>query len=218
MRFKTWIEEYENQTATFSSLDQKADDFFRNASKMNIPFDTILNALGLPKSNTKPKIIGKGTKATVYSNPHNPQQVIKLTSDRNDAKNFNNLLKKRFLSPNVAKCYGIAKAGPNAYAMLLDYVSGNAMRYTNEEFTTLIQGDNFTDYQEAILELNRAKFGKSRMRIFQNHNVNPLKETMKLVPLFRTLSQMEKFGIDLFDFDQNIIDNGTTYILVDLGQ
>jgi hypothetical protein len=220
MRFKTWFENYgDPDFGTATSLDQMADDLFSSRMKnQDFKFNAVLASLGLPKSNKKPVLIGNGTLANVYVNPHNGGQIIKVTSDAQEARNFEILMKNKFQSPNIVTCYKIGNLGPTTKALLCDYIQGTPMEYSNDEFLALINGDNFDDYSETIAALSSGEYGSKRSEVFYSHNKSPEQEAAKLIPLMSSLSQLEVLGIDIFDFDNNVLDDGVNYVLVDLGQ
>ncbi len=212
MRFKLWLEAFANST-----IDQTSNQFFaRKATNADLGFNSILTALKLPTSNKKPQIIGNGSTATVYRNPHNPNQVIKVTGDMRDARNFSRI--KGLNIENVAHCYNVVKINPTAAAILCDYIQGTPMVYSNDEFLALVNGDRFEDYPSAIKNLQNGNLGKIRTRVFYNHKISPETELPRLIPLFKTLFMLEQKGIDLVDFDQNVIFNGQKYVIIDLGQ
>jgi hypothetical protein len=219
MRFKTWLESTDAANFGTTSLDQMADNLFSSRIKnQDFKFNAILASLGLPKSNKKLIKIGSGTLASVYLNPHNANQVIKVTGDSQESSNFETLIKNNFRSPNIVTCYKVASLGPTTKVFLCDYVKGTPMEYSNDEFLALVNGDNFDDYPESIAALSSGDYGKNRSQVFYNHNKSPEQEAAKLIPLFSSLMRLEKLGIDLFDFDNNILDDGVKYVLVDLGQ
>ena len=214
MRFKTWLE-----IRRFDDPDSIAEKIFaRRDQNRNLDFNLILNKLELPETNETPNRVGSGSMATVYFNPFNKNQVIKVTGDMQDAKNFNKLIKSNFQSPNVVRCHKVVKINSQAAAMILDYVIGNEMEYSSGEFMALLNGDNFQDYREAIRNLSRGKIGQLRAEIMDKHQKDYNEEVPKLISLFKTLMSMEKIGIEMYDFAENIIDDGENYVIIDLGQ
>lgn len=217
MKFKKWLCIEEKGRA---SLDKQSNDMFsRRSSNENLQFNLILKSLGLPETELEPTEIGLGSMANVYLNPHNPTQVIKVTGDFADAKNFNKLLKRNIISPNLPRVYNVAKINSKAAAILMDYIKGKKMSYSANEFLALVNGDSWADYQQAIKELQSGRVGKLRQAIMLKKGKNVETESKKLIQLFNTLIKLENIGIDIFDFnEENILDDGQEYVIIDLGQ
>ena len=66
--------------------------------------------------------------------------------------------------------------------------------------------------------MNSMEPKKQQIEILEKYNKNNPQEHDKLSSLFHTLHKLEKFyRIDLVDFQDNIMDTGDRYVLVDLG-
>lgn len=204
--FKQWLE---------VSLDQKADAVFgRRDKNLRINFNSILSGLGLPTIDGKPQIIKKGSLAIVYQHPHDPRKIIKLTGDMDDARNL--WKAQKLNSPNIVKVYAAKKLKGNSAVLVADKIDGKPMPYASNIFLALIHGDFFDDATEASQKILNPR-GK-RMQILQWMGKDDHQEYRKLSELFATLGRLEKIGIDMFDFTDNIIDNGPHYVIIDLGQ
>ena len=204
---------------SFDNLDTQSDRFFgrKNANK-GIDFNKVLKAFGLRPFKGSPKIIGEGSTATVYVNPYNYHQVIKVTGDGNDASNFNKLLKKGFQHPSVAHCYNVRRIGPQAYAILLDRVEGQVFAY-GSMLTDLIQGDNFEEPAEAANSILKGPLNNIRQKVLDEVGIQDShRERKKLAVLFDGMAKLEAFGIYIFDVGENVIDTGDYYVLIDIGQ
>ena len=205
MEFKLW----------FESLETISDKIFsRRESNLKISSNKILQAVGI--NSKKPlQIIGKGSLATVYKHPVDPTKIIKVTGDSRDYKNLINATKRNI--PDIPKVYNSAKLSNNTFILVLDYISGTIIPYSTSALHALIQGENFDDLSEAIKNI----FDESdneRNKILDNYSTNNHNERVKLSRLFRTLLNLERIGIELFDYSENIIDDGKRYIVIDMGE
>jgi hypothetical protein len=214
MEFKKWIE------ATASSKIEKASDDFFGRKFINRKIDPqfILSALGLSPNQELVVFNTTGSAAIIYEYPGDSTKLIKVTGDMNDAKAFNKLYKSNFKSPNVVGCYMVKKIAQNAAVIIVDKVDGGPMLYSTSELTAVIQGDSYDEVCSASISLMRGKPDRTRDKILIRHGKNNPQEKMKLAQLFKTLCQLKGKGIDVFDFDSNILDNGESYVIVDLGQ
>lgn len=205
MEFKLW----------FESLETMSDRVFsRRESNLKISPNKILQAIGI--NSKKPlQIIGKGSLATVYKHPVDPTKVIKVTGDAKDYKNLINATKRNIA--DVPRVYNSAKLSNNTFILILDYISGQIIPYSTSALHALIQGENIDDLNEAIKNI----FDESdneRNRILDAYSRNDHKERVKLSRLFRTLFNLERIGIELFDYSENIIDDGNRYVIIDMGE
>lgn len=201
--FKLWLNEDLGAVAdkVFSQRDRNAK---MNPSK-------ILNALGIKSNNLEQ--INQGSLATVYRHPLDKTKLIKVTSDLNDAKNITKA--QRLNSPNVVRLHQSVKIGPKAVALVVDFVPGKEMPYNTNALLSLINGDNWEDHRQAARNILRPD--RTRRKTLDALGLNNTEELQKLSRLFGSLAQLEKIGIDIFDFTDNILDNGTDYVIVDLG-
>jgi hypothetical protein len=202
-----------------NSLDAQSEQLFnqKGVNEKGLDFNAVLKKLKLPPTTTKPTKIGEGSTALVYDNPHNPKQVIKITADINDALNFHRLIQTGFDHPCVVKCYDIQKVGEKAYALLLDKIDGEVFTYSNY-FTHLIQGDSFEDPSEAANSIIQG-LDRTRSQVFDMVGIRDTpQERQKLAAIFDGLAKLEEIGIDVFDVEENIIDTGDRYVLIDIGR
>ncbi len=201
--FKLWLNEDLSAVAdkVFSQRDRNAK---MKSSK-------ILDALGIKGGDLEQ--INQGSLATVYRHPLDKTKLIKVTSDLNDAKNIAKA--QRLNSPNVVRLHQSAKVGPKAVALVVDFVPGKEMPYNTNALLSLINGDNWEEHGQAARNILRPD--RTRRKTLDALGMNNQQELEKLSRLFGSLAQLEKIGIDIFDFTDNILDNGTDYVIVDLG-
>lgn len=204
MNFKTWFNE---------SINVLADKVFSQREKnAKLPHDKILNALGI--SSTVPlKQINRGSLATIYQHPLDPKKIIKVTSDLNDAQNL--VKAQKINSPNIVKIYQNSKINNKAVALIADYIQGNSMPYNTNAMLSLINGDNLDDAATASREIFNPD--ATRENVLNRLGLNTMEEKKKLSQLFKTLAQLERIGIDVFDFTDNVLDDGKKYVMIDLG-
>lgn len=158
--------------------------------------------------------VGSGTFAHFYDVGNG--KGIKVTSDSNDV---NALIKSQALKlRNIPKVYGHTKDGvKHGYAVLIDYVKGDHMPYSTSELHGLIQGKNFSELSTAKIAILRSG-DPIRDKVLKNHNRDTKEERSKLSSLFHTIDRLQNMvDIEIDDYDQNIIDNGKDYVIVDLG-
>lgn len=208
------MDNYFQWLENMATLEKDADTFFsRRQSNQGMDFNTVLAALGLPESNTPPTVIGQGSLATVYQHP-DPNKVIKVTGDVSDARNLKNA--QRLRSRNVLKVYQVVKVGPKAFAIVADKVAGAPMPYTSNVIAALIDGDSMDDALEASEEILNPT--GVRLEILRRMGKLEQTEIEKLSELFRTIGRLERMGIDMFDYTDNVLDAGSHYVIVDMGQ
>ena len=211
MQFKKWLENW-------ADLDTKAEEFFgrKNINK-GMDFNQVLKSLKLKPFKGQPKVIGEGSTATVYENPHNPRQAIKVTGDKQDAGNFNKILKKGLKHPCIVHCYNVAQLNNQAYSLLLDRIEGQVFAY-GSMFTHLVQGDDFEEPAEAAQSI-LYELDSTRRQVFERVGMqDSQEERQKLSSLFDGMAKLERIGIHVFDTDENIIDAGDRYVLIDIGR
>jgi hypothetical protein len=203
LTFKKWLES--------SMLDQKASQTF---VKQNWDQNAILYALGLQP--TKLNKVNTGSFATVYQYPNDPHKVIKVTSDKADAHRLINAQKLN--SPNIVKIYKSAQLPNGSMILVSDFINGASMPYTSNTISALITGKNMMDSainaSRKILQPGTSPF---RDRILQKFGHDNAHERQKLSELFMTLARLERMGIDINDFTDNVIDNGQHYVIIDMG-
>ena len=100
------------------------------------------------------------------------------------------------------------------YAMIVEKIQGNPIIYTTSEIYDLSLSGKF----ELAADWLDYEPRKIQSAILEKYNNNNDKENGKLAELFRSLQQIKNFyKIDLVDFQDNIIDEGNRYVIVDLG-
>jgi hypothetical protein len=208
MFFKDWLnlsEAKTNYDAMFSQRDktQKSD---------------VSSLLGFKKPLVK---FSQGSLATLYQHPTNKNLLIKITSHKED---INNIVKaQRVNSPNVVKTFPWDKEGTlikslpslNSLAIIVEKVNGTPMVYTNNDFLALGLNGSFEKAADWLL----GTMLEEQEVILDQYNKNNVEEHYKLISLFKTLSKLagREYRIELSDFDQNILDTGDRYVIVDMG-
>jgi len=91
--FRKWLE-----ATTADALARKASKAF---AKQDWNQGLILQVLGLPPSLLK--VINTGSFATIYQHPKDPSKVIKVTSDKTDARRL--IKAQQLRSPNIVKIH-----------------------------------------------------------------------------------------------------------------
>ena len=204
MSFKTWLGE---------DLDTAADKVFSQRGKnAKLPHSKILAALGIDHPDPL-RQINQGSLATIYQHPLDPMKVIKVTSDMNDAKNL--VKAQKINSPNVVKIYQSGKVNAKAVALVADHIRGDSMPYNTNALLSLIGGDRFDDAATASRAIFRPD--RTRDKVLNQLGLDTTEERTKLSQLFKSLAQLERLGIDVFDFTDNILDAGDHYVMIDLG-
>lgn len=124
------------------------------------------------------------------------------------------------MSNNVVKLHKwddgkLAKELPTlkAWALLVEKISGEPIDYSTGHFYKLCYNGNFEFAKDWLM----AGGSPEQLNILKLYNLDDDSELYKLAELFGTLHELSKYGIDLSDFDQNVIDNGSRYVIIDLG-
>jgi hypothetical protein len=180
-------------------------------------FAITLPALGIVGVTTEPPLHAQGSHADIYINPTDPNTLIKVTDDADDARNT--VAAQALNSPNVVKCHAHTNAGVvNGTALLVDFVKGASAPYSTPEFLGLIEGQHGTDPRtQAHIRILRPDAFRSG--ILQSHGRMNKTELFKLSQLFRAIYVLEsRFNIFLADLAENVIDTGTVYVIVDFGR
>jgi hypothetical protein len=197
----------------------KFGQWLQNESAQSIQWDytVTLPALGVNQTLPPQIINNSGSLAEIYACPSDPSKAIKVTSDRQDAKNI--VAAQAIKSPNVVKCYAYTNKGvKNGTALLVDFVQGQPAVYSSPEFIGLMEGKYGMEdrIQSRIRILRPDPF---RRKILESHGLLNKTEVQKLSELFGALSLLEtKLNIFLADFAENVIDAGQNYVVVDFGQ
>lgn len=161
----------------------------------------------------------QGSIATLYEHPTNKKLLIKVTAHESDILNI--IKAQRLKSPNVVKVFswknkGLIKELPslNSLAIIVEKILGDSMVYTTSHFFDLSLNGNF----ELAADWLDSTVHKLQKAILDHYNKNNTEEHLKLSSLFRTLHELEKFyHIELSDFQDNILDAGDRYVIVDMG-
>ncbi len=205
MEFKDWLNE--------NKLDQPWDAPFLQKEKTQK--SNVSKILGFSKPLKK---VAEGSFATLYQHPKSSNKLIKITSHEEDVDNV--VKAQRLNSKNIVKVFDWVKGKKikkvpelNSSAIIVEKLTGNSMKYRSDHFLELaLTGDfdkaaDWLDYEPT----------EKQAKVLDMYNMNTPEEHEKLSELFRTINELDKYGIDLMDFEDNIIDNGTHYVIVDLG-
>lgn len=201
MYFKKWLKFLEQNMFLLRDKTQKLD---------------LGKILGFKKPLVK---FSQGSIATIYEHPNTKDLLIKVTSHKDDVKNI--IAAQKLKSDNIVKAFSW-KSGEfikqiqniNSYAIIVEKILGPSMAYTTNEFFELSLDGRF----ELAADWLDANLHKRQIVILEHHQKNNLKEHAKLSSLFRTLHKLESFyRIELSDFQDNIIDSGDRYVIIDMG-
>lgn len=162
----------------------------------------------------------QGSMATLYEHPEHKSRLIKVTSHEEDVSNL--VRSQRLNSSNIVKLFPwrggkLVKELPslNSFAIIVEKISGESMVYTTSDFYELSLGGNF---ELAADWLDAAEVHKKQKFILDRYQKNDPEEHSKLSGLFRTLDKLEKYyRIELSDFQDNILDSGNRYVVIDMG-
>ena len=210
MFFKDWLNLSEAKT-DYDAMFLQRDETQKQVSNFS-------NTLGFKKPLVK---FSQGSLATLYQHPTNKNLLIKITSHKED---INNIVKaQRVDSPNVVKAFPWDKEGTlikslpslNSLAIIVEKVNGTPMVYTNNDFLVLGLNGSFEKAADWLL----GTMLKEQEAILNQYNKNNVDEHYKLISLFKTLSKLSgrEYRVELSDFDQNILDTGDRYVIVDMG-
>jgi hypothetical protein len=164
------------------------------------------------------KQYAKGTFATVYQHPTEDNLLIKITAHKDDIQN--SVRAQRLNSPNIVKLY----PWPNGklyqeipelktYAMMPQKIVGEPIAYATNALFTLAYNGNYDKAKDWLL----VGGSPPQNKMLEHYGKNNDDERYKLADLFKALHGLGKIGIHLSDLDQNIIDDGTKYVIIDLG-
>lgn len=202
MRFKDYLEVVGEKLFTLRDITQRSD---------------IASLLGFINPLDK---YSQGSIATIYQHPADANLLIKVTSHKSDVDNL--VRAQRLNSSNVVKLFPwrggkLVKEIPSldSYAIIVEKVTGSSMVYTTNDFYELSLGGKF---DLAADWLDSADIHKKQKSILDRYKKNYSEEHSKLSNLFRTLDKLEKYyRIELSDFQDNILDSGDRYVVVDMG-
>lgn len=172
--------------------------------------------LGFGKNLVK---FSQGSIATLYKHPSDRRILIKVTSHKEDIANL--VRAQKLGSPNVPRVFPwpsgeMVKELPSlkSQALLVEKVVGSSMVYTTGDFFDLSLNGRF----ELASDWLNSTVHKNQSSILDQYGKNNAEEHFKLASLFSTLHKLEKFyGIELSDFQDNILDAGGRYVIVDMG-
>ena len=164
------------------------------------------------------ELFAKGTFAAVYKHPTDEDKLIKVTAHKDDIRNT--IKAQKLNSKNIVKLYPwennkLYKEIPElkSWAIIVEKIAGNPMEYTSSEFFILAYNGDFDKAKDWLA----AGGSKQQLNILAYHDKNNDSEQSKLADLFETLFKLQRSGIELSDFDQNIMDVENRYVIVDLG-
>ena len=194
------------QTQLTSQFDQRDITQKSNVSKM----------LGFAKPLKK---VTQGSFATLYQHPEHAEALIKITSHKEDVQNL--IRAQRANSNNVVKLYDWEdgkkfKAVPSlkSWAIIVEKIEGRPMEYTTNHFYMLAMNGRY----ELAKDWMDAGGSEEQQQVMELYGSNNDQEQVKLGELFGTLNILSNnFSIDLSDFEDNIIDNGSRYVIIDMG-
>lgn len=200
MRFRTWF------------LQESSPP-----KRVQWDFAVTLPALGIQGVTSEPPLHAQGSHADIYINPTDPNTLIKVTDDDEDARNT--VAAQALNSPNVVKCHAHTNAGVvNGTALLVDFVKGTSAPYSTPEFLGLIEGQQGSDPRDQA-HIRILRPDPFRTGILQSHGRLNKNELFKLSQLFRTIYLLEsRINIFLVDLAENVIDAGAAYVIVDFGR
>jgi dsDNA-binding SOS-regulon protein len=161
----------------------------------------------------------QGSVATLYNHPKNKNLLIKITSHKQDILNI--VKAQKLDSPNVVKCFpwengDILKNVPSlsSLAIIVEKIKGSSMVYNTGEFFDLSLFGRF----ELAADWLDSTVHKKQTVVLDKHGKNSPEEHLKLSSLFKTLHNLERFyKIELSDFQDNILDDGNRYVIIDMG-
>lgn len=161
--------------------------------------------------------IATGTFSNIFLHPTDQSKLIKVTCHKSDVQNT--IRAQRLNSNNIVKLYSwedgqSAKPLPTikAWALQVEKIDGPPLKYPTDYFLRLGYMGSF----EKAADWLKAGGSESQNKILQQYKADDT-EKEKLAELFDALQSLSRIGIELSDFDQNIIDNGSRYVIIDLG-
>lgn len=163
--------------------------------------------------------VAHGSFATLYQHPHSDHVLIKVTSHKSDVQNV--VKAQKLNSDNVVRVFDWddgAKFKPlptvKSWALLVEKIDGMPMKYSTSHFYTLAYNGNF-ELAKDWLDYGGSSEQKEILEAYQTMDD---RELSKLSSLFQALNDLSRnYGIDLSDFEDNILDDGRRYVLIDLG-
>lgn len=171
--------------------------------------------LGFDKNIVK---FSQGSIATLYKHPFQSGVLIKVTSHKEDISNLVRAQKLR--SRNVARLFpwdsgGLVRELPSlkSQAVIVEWISGDPMSYMTGDFFELSLNGEF----ELAADWLNSTVHKRQAAVLDRYGKNDAEEHTKLAELFVTLGNLEKYRIELSDFEDNILDAGDRYVIVDMG-
>lgn len=163
-------------------------------------------------------MVAHGSFATLYNNPGIQGTLIKVTSHKEDVQNT--IKAQRLKSQNIVKTFEwasgeMAKKLPSikSWALQVERVNGKPLQYSTGHFYALAYNGNFE------LAKDWLDYGGSdeQKKILRAYNTLHASELVKLSQLFESLHGLSRLGIDISDFEDNILDSGDRYVIIDLG-
>jgi hypothetical protein len=155
MDFKSWLE------ALTAFDDKQSEKFFGQRDK--IQKSNMGKLLGFAKPLIK---INQGSLATIYQHPDNPDQVIKVTSHKDDLMNLH--AAQRLKSRNVVKLFTKPELVPKmskVFWAIEEKINAGPMIYDTGSFISLIHGDHYESLKRAADNINYADTDRTRTMI-----------------------------------------------------
>lgn len=220
MKFKNWLENL--RTLDDETLDDEI------LGKKNFLGSSIFDQKAITQQSNISQILGfvnplvkvaEGTFATLYQHPDFKDRLIKVTAHKSDVQNI--VKAQRLNSHNIVRVFNwhdgsLIKAVPalNSLAIIIEKIQGKTLPYATNHFYDIIFDGNF----ELAKDWIDAGGNPKQKKILSLYKKNNDKEHEKLSDLFGCLDQLQKnYRIDLVDFQDNILDNGSRYVIVDMG-
>lgn len=164
------------------------------------------------------KMVAHGSFASLYQHPTEENVLIKITSHKEDVQNT--LKAQRLKSNNIVKIYNWEgdvkyKSLPNykSWALLVEKITGSKLKYATGHFYVLAHNGEF-ELAKDWMDAGGSKEQKKVLEAYKSYNEQELE---KLSSLFGALQMLHRIGIDLSDFEDNILDAGNRYVIIDLG-
>ena len=160
----------------------------------------------------------QGSFATLYIHPTNNALLIKVTSHDSDIVNL--IKAQKIQSHNIPKLEKwpdgqLLKSLPKlkSKALIVEKIIGKSMVYPTNAFIKLTLNGNF----ELAKDWLDSGGHKAQLSILDYFKKNTPEELSKLSDLFAAMLQLERVGIELVDFSDNILDAGNRYVIIDMG-
>ena len=151
----------------------------------------------------------KKQKKELYDKNRKKERLVRSDGER---KQYHKEYSKKWYLENKQKVKEIPNL--NSLAIIVEKIDGPSMTYTTSDFYELSLNGRFELASDWIMQGGN----KNQQIIMDKYQQNNDQEHYKLYDLFKTLHSLKKFyRIELSDFEDNIIDNGNRYVIIDMG-